>query len=277
MSGAAMFELVRVGHHKLVGEIIRLEGDTASIQVYEDTSGLTVGDPVIRRHQALSVELGPGIMDTIFDGIQRPLNDIAEMTKNVFIPRYTFLILLSASFHINALNIAYRGVDIACLNPAKQWQFTPTNFREGQHISGGDIFGYCFENEIISQHKIMCPPNIQGEIVKIYGAGTDGKDLFHVNEPVLEVYNDVLNRTYTLNMSHFWPVRKPRPCVEKLPANQALTTGLRVVDSIYPSVLGGTCAVPGAFGCGKTVISQSLAKFSNSDAVIVSPSSIIFM
>eukprot|EP01040_Poterioochromonas_malhamensis_P019972 gene19972-23742_t len=100
MSGAAMFELVRVGHHKLVGEIIRLEGDTASIQVYEDTSGLMVGDPVIRRHQALSVELGPGIMDTIFDGIQRPLNDIAQMSGDVFIPR---------------------GVDIACLNTAKQW------------------------------------------------------------------------------------------------------------------------------------------------------------
>lgn len=106
-----MFELVRVGHHKLVGEIIRLEGDTAFIQVYEDTSGLTVGDPVVRKHQALSVELGPGIMDTIFDGIQRPLNDIANLSGDVFIPR---------------------GVDIACLNPAKTWQFTPTNFREGE-------------------------------------------------------------------------------------------------------------------------------------------------
>ena len=120
MSGSAMFELVRVGHHKLVGEIIRLEGDTASIQVYEDTSGLTVGDPVLRRHQALSVELGPGIMDTIFDGIQRPLNDIAEFSGDVFIPR---------------------GVDIACLNTAKQWQYTPCGFREGMQISGGDVFG----------------------------------------------------------------------------------------------------------------------------------------
>jgi V-type H+-transporting ATPase subunit A len=120
MSGAAMFELVRVGHHKLVGEIIRLEGDTAYIQVYEDTSGLTVGDPVVRKHQALSVELGPGIMDTIFDGIQRPLNDIAGLNNDCFIPR---------------------GVDIACLNTSKQWQFTPANFREGQIISGGDIFG----------------------------------------------------------------------------------------------------------------------------------------
>lgn len=242
-----MFELVRVGYHKLVGEIIRLEGDTAYIQVYEDTSGLTVGDPVVRKHQALSVELGPGIMDTIFDGIQRPLNDIASLSGDCFIPR---------------------GVDIACLNTSKQWQFTPTNFREGQIISGGDIFGTVFENEIMTKHKIMCPPNICGEVVKVYGGGSDGKDLFHVDEPVLEVYNEAQNRTHVLNLSHFWPVRRPRPCAEKLPANQALTTGLRVIDSIYPSVLGGTCAVPGAFGCGKTVISQSLAKFSNSDCVV---------
>lgn len=115
-----MFELVRVGHQKLVGEIIRLEGDTASIQVYEDTSGLSVGDPVLRKHQALSVELGPGIMDMIFDGIQRPLDDIAKLSGDVFIPR---------------------GVDIASLNVSKQWQFTPSNFREGQLISGGDVFG----------------------------------------------------------------------------------------------------------------------------------------
>lgn len=242
-----MFELVRVGHHNLVGEIIRLEGDTASIQVYEDTSGLTVGDPIVRKRQALSVELGPGIMDTIFDGIQRPLNDIAVLSGDCFIPR---------------------GVDVPSLDVGKQWQFTPGGFREGQIIAGGDIFGTVFENEIISKHKIMCPPNISGEVVKLWGGGTDGKDLFHVDEPVMEVYNEASGTTHTLNLSHFWPVRRPRPCAEKLPANQALTTGLRVVDSIYPSVLGGTCAVPGAFGCGKTVISQSLAKFSNSDAIV---------
>ena len=114
----------------------------------------------------------------------------------------------------------------------------------------------------------MCPPNVFGEVVKVYGGGTDGKDLFHIDEPVMEVYNEAQNRTHVLNLSHFWPVRRPRPVAEKVPANQALTTGLRVVDVIYPSVLGGTCAVPGAFGCGKTVISQSLSKFSNSDAII---------
>jgi V-type H+-transporting ATPase subunit A len=247
MSGSAMYELVRVGFHKLVGEIIKLEGDTASIQVYEDTSGLTVGDPVLRRRQPLSVELGPGIMDTIFDGIQRPLSDIARESNDCFIPR---------------------GVDIASLDQNKQWQYTPGNFREGDLISGGDILGTVFENEIISQHKIMCPPHVYGEVVKIYGGGTDGKDLFHVNEPVMEVYNEAQDRTHTLNLSHFWPVRRPRPSVEKMPGNTALTTGLRCIDSIFPSVLGGTCAVPGAFGCGKTVISQTLSKYSNSDAIV---------
>lgn len=247
MSGAAMYELVRVGFHKLVGEIIKLEGDTASIQVYEDTSGLTVGDPVLRRRQPLSVELGPGIMDTIFDGIQRPLSDIARESNDCFIPR---------------------GVDIASLDQTKLWQFTPANFREGDPISGGDVFGTVFENEIISQHKIMCPPHIYGEVVKIYGGGTDGKDMFHVNEPVMEVYNEAQDKTHTLNLSHFWPVRRARPSVEKMPGNTALTTGLRCIDSIFPSVLGGTCAVPGAFGCGKTVISQTLSKYSNSDAIV---------
>ena len=135
-------------------------------------------------------------MDTIFDGIQRPLGDIARMSGDCFIPR---------------------GVDIACLDTAKQWQFTPKNFKEGDLISGGDIFGHVFENEIISQHKIMCPPNVFGEVKKIYGGGTDGKDLFHVDEPVMEVFNEAQNKTYKLNLSHFWPVRRPRPCAEKLP------------------------------------------------------------
>jgi V-type H+-transporting ATPase subunit A len=247
MAGAAMYELVRVGHLKLVGEIIRLEGDNAYVQVYEDTSGLMVGDPILRRRQPLSVQVGPGLMDMIFDGIQRPLKEIADYSKDVFIPR---------------------GIDLPNLNPDKQWEFTPANFREGQLISGGDIFGTVYENELISKHKIMCPPNICGEVVKIYGGGTDGLDSFNVDEPVMEVYNESQNKTHVLNLSHFWPVRKARPVAQKLPGNVALTTGQRVIDVMFPSVLGGTCAVPGAFGCGKTVISQSLSKYSNSDAIV---------
>jgi len=247
MSGAAMYELVRVGHQKLVGEIIKLEGDTASIQVYEETSGLTVGDPVLRKKQPLSVELGPGIMGTIFDGIQRPLEHIFVTSGDVYVPK---------------------GVDVPCLSRLKRWAFKPANVSEGQPVSGGDIIGTVYENEIIDVHKIMCPPNVYGIIKKINTTNTDGKETFLVDDIVMEVYNEVQNKTHKLSLSHFWPVRRPRPINEKLPGNQALTTGLRVVDGMFPSVLGGTCAVPGAFGCGKTVISQSLSKFSNSDAIV---------
>jgi len=247
MSGAAMYELVRVGHQKLVGEIIKLEGDTASIQVYEETSGLTVGDPVLRKKQPLSVELGPGIMGTIFDGIQRPLEHIFVTSGDVYVPK---------------------GVDVPCLSRLKRWTFRPANVSVGQPISGGDIIGTVYENEIIDVHKIMCPPNVYGTIRKINSTGTDGKEDFVVDDIVMEVFNEAQNKTHKLSLSHFWPVRRPRPITEKLPGNQALTTGLRVVDGMFPSVLGGTCAVPGAFGCGKTVISQSLSKFSNSDAIV---------
>mmetsp|Transcript_13099 Transcript_13099/g.27697 ORF Transcript_13099/g.27697 Transcript_13099/m.27697 type:complete len:625 (-) Transcript_13099:91-1965(-) len=247
MSGAAMYELMRVGHSKLVGEIIKLEGDTASIQVYEDTSGLTVGDPVLRKKQPLSVELGPGIMGSIFDGIQRPLEDIWRASGDVYVPK---------------------GVDVPCLTRETRWTFTPGAFKEGQPISGGDVVGTVYENEIIDSHKILCPPNVYGTVAKIYTTGTDGSETFLVDDVVMEVFNEVQNKTHKLTLSHFWPVRRPRPIVEKLPGNQPLITGLRIIDALFPSVLGGTCAVPGAFGCGKTVISQSLSKFSNSDAII---------
>jgi V-type H+-transporting ATPase subunit A len=247
MSGAAMYELMRVGHSKLVGEIIKLEGDTASIQVYEDTSGLTVGDPVLRKKQPLSVELGPGIMGSIFDGIQRPLEDIWRASGDVYVPK---------------------GVDVPCLTREKKWTFTPGNFKEGQPISGGDVVGTVYENEIIDTHKILCPPNVFGTVAKIYTTGTDGKEDFLVDDVVMEVFNEAQNKTHKLTLSHFWPVRRPRPIAEKLPGKAPLITGLRVIDALFPSVLGGTCAVPGAFGCGKTVISQSLSKFSNSDCII---------
>jgi V-type H+-transporting ATPase subunit A len=247
MSGAAMYELVRVGHSKLVGEIIKLEGDTASIQVYEDTSGLTVGDPVLRKKQPLSVELGPGIMGTIFDGIQRPLEHIFQDSGDVYVPK---------------------GVDIPCLTRNVRWTFTPANIREGQPVAGGDIIGVVYENEIINSHRILCPPNVYGTVTKIHTTGTDNQETFLVDDVVMEVYNEGQDKTHMLTLSHFWPVRRPRPITEKLPGNVPLITGLRVIDGLFPSVLGGTCAVPGAFGCGKTVISQSLSKFSNSDVIV---------
>ena len=147
MTGAAMYELVRVGFQKLVGEIIKLDGDTASIQVYEETSGLTIGDPVERTKKPLSVQLGPGIMNEIFDGIQRPLESIHVATEDVYVPR---------------------GVTVQSLNPTKTWAFTPgTGFIEGtSQISGGDIIGEVYENELIT-HKILCPPNVSGTITKV--------------------------------------------------------------------------------------------------------------
>jgi len=231
-----------------VGEIIKLEGDTASIQVYEDTSGLTVGDPVLRKKQPLSVELGPGIMGTIFDGIQRPLEHIFKDTGDVYVPK---------------------GVDIPCLSRDVRWTFTPSaEIREGSPVTGGDVMGIVYENEIIDSHKILVPPNVYGTVTKIHSNGTDGQETFLVDDTVMEVYNEARDQTHYLSLSHFWPVRRPRPITEKLPGSVPLITGLRVIDGLFPSVLGGTCAVPGAFGCGKTVISQSLSKFSNSDVIV---------
>ena len=153
------------------------------------------------------------------------------------------------------------------LDQDKKYEYTPVHFSEGDPISGGDIFGVCYENELMTQHKIMCPPGISGTVVKIYGNGTDGHDHMSLSDTVLEVQGPT-GKITKLGMSHFWPVRKPRPVAEKLPGQTALITGQRVIDTLFPSVLGGTCAIPGAFGCGKTCISQALSKYSNTDCVI---------
>jgi V-type H+-transporting ATPase subunit A len=239
MSGSAMYELVRVGYSELVGEIIRLEGDMATIQVYEETSGVTVGDPVLRTGKPLSVELGPGIMSSIFDGIQRPLKDINELTQSIYIPR---------------------GVNTPALSATAQWDFKPINIRVGSHVTGGDIYATVFENRMV-KHKMMLPPRARGTVTWIAPAGN-----YTVNDKVLELEFDGEKTSYT--MLQVWPVRQPRPVVEKLPANYPLLTGQRVLDALFPCVQGGTTAIPGAFGCGKTVISQSLSKYSNSDVII---------
>jgi len=248
MSGAAMYELVRVGKEKLVGEIIKLEMDQAYIQVYEETAGLTIGDPVLRTGRPLSVELGPGIMNAIFDGIQRPLNVIAKnQEKAGFNPIYI-----------------PRGVDVRALDREKKYEFTlNSKWKKGDIISPGDVLGTVYENEMVTHHKIMCPPGIAGEIQSFEPSGsyTIDKVLFVVN---LSNGRGKVNIT----MTHEWPVRMPRPCAEKIPGKVALLTGQRVLDGIFPAVQGGTCAIPGAFGCGKTVISQALSKHSNCDGII---------
>lgn len=240
MSGAAMYELVRVGHSELVGEIIRLEGDLATIQVYEETSGVTIGDPVLRTGKPLSVELGPGIMGSIYDGIQRPLEEICELTKSIYIPR---------------------GVNTLSLKRQVQWDFQPSkDIKVGSHVSGGDIIGDVRENTLITL-KVMVPPKAAGTVTYVSPAGS-----YTIEDVVLETEFDGAKSKFT--MLQVWPVRQVRPVSEKLSANYPLLTGQRVLDALFPCVQGGTTAIPGAFGCGKTVISQSLSKFSNSDVII---------
>jgi V-type H+-transporting ATPase subunit A len=241
MSGTKMYEVVRVGNDKLVGEIIKLEGDTASVQVYEDTSGLTVGDPIIKTNLPLALELGPGILDGIYDGIQRPLTRIQELSQSVFIPR---------------------GMDIPNLDRDKQWDYTPdANIRVGSLVSAGDVVGIVRENGLFRRHCIMIPPGTQGTVKEMKGKGN-----YKVDEVVLSVEDGGKVKPVTLFQK--WPVRMSRPVVDKLPGKEALLTCERVIDALFPVTLGGTAAVPGAFGCGKTVISQALSKYSNAEVIV---------
>jgi len=207
--------------------------------VYEETSGLTVGDPVICTGQPLSVQLGPGIMGRIYDGIQRPLEKIAETTQSIYIPR---------------------GIQTTALDDDIKWAFTPGSFKVGDAVSGGDIIGVVPENNIIT-HSVMIKPGLMGKVTFVAPKGS-----YTIMDTVLKTEFEGKVTEHT--MQHFWPVRSPRPVAEKLAGNSPLLTGQRVIDALFPSVLGGTCAVPGAFGCGKTVISQALSKYSNSDCII---------
>ncbi|KAJ2749684.1 H(+)-transporting V1 sector ATPase subunit A [Coemansia pectinata] len=240
MTGSAMHELVRVGHEALVGEVIRIEGDKATLQVYEETAGLTVGDPVLKSGKPLSVELGPGLSSNIFDGIQRPLKAIQEVSQSIYIPR---------------------GIDTPALDKKLEWQFEPVGVRVGDHIAGGDVFGTVYENSLLRNHSIMVPPNARGTVTFIAPSGK-----YTVADVVLETEFEGVKAKHT--MMQVWPVRLPRPVTEKLAADHPLLTGQRVLDALFPCVQGGTTAIPGAFGCGKTVISQSLSKYSNSDFIV---------
>ncbi|KFG31322.1 putative vacuolar ATP synthase subunit A, partial [Toxoplasma gondii GAB2-2007-GAL-DOM2] len=214
MSGTKMYELVRVGWQRLVGEIIRLEGDKAFIQVYEETAGLCVGDPVLKTGKPLSVELGPGLLDNIFDGIQRPLERIAQVAQSVFVPK---------------------GVDVPALDHKKLWEYNPVaNVQVGDILTGnfsrrGDIIGTVHENNLFLEHRIMIPPKIQGKVSWIAPAGS-----YTVKDTIMTL--EYRGEQIPIQMAHDWP--------------------------------GGTCAIPGAFGCGKTCISQALSKYSNSQVII---------
>ncbi|KAJ5980944.1 ATPase F1 complex beta subunit/V1 complex C-terminal [Penicillium waksmanii] len=240
MMGCAMYELCQVGHDLLSGEIIRIDQDKATIQVYEETAGLTVGDPVTLTGKPLSVELGPGLMETIYDGIQRPLRAIAEKSEGIYIPR---------------------GISVNALDRSKKWDYKPAGFKVGDHITGGDIWGTVFENSLVNDHKILLPPRARGTITRIAPAGSHT-----VDEKLLEV--EFEGKKTEFGLMQTWPVRVPRPTSDKLSADAPFIVGQRVLDALFPSVQGGTVCIPGAFGCGKTVISQSVSKFSNSDIIV---------
>lgn len=204
------------------------------------TAGVTVGDPVFRTGKPLSVELGPGLMETIYDGIQRPLKAISDTSNSIYIPR---------------------GIAVPSLNREKKWDFKRADLKVGDHISGGDVWGSVFENSLLNDHKILLPPRARGTITRIAEEGS-----YTVEEKLLEIEFDGKKTEH--GMMHSWPVRVPRPVNEKLPSDSPFIVGQRVLDALFPSVQGGTVCIPGAFGCGKTVISQSVSKFSNSDIII---------
>lgn len=195
---------------------------------------------MLRTGKPLSVELGPGLMETIYDGIQRPLKAISDTSSSIYIPR---------------------GIDVPSLNREKKWDFKRGQFKVGDHISGGDVWGSVWENSLLNDHKILMPPRARGTITRIAEEGS-----YTVDEKLLEVEFDGKKTEYS--MMHTWPVRVPRPVNDKLPSDSPFIVGQRVLDALFPSVQGGTVCIPGAFGCGKTVISQSVSKFSNSDIIV---------
>ena len=231
-----MFDVVRVGDKNLIGEIIEMHGDRASIQVYEETAGIGRGDRVVSTGAPLSVELGPGLMENIYDGIQRPLVAI----KNAVGPNIT------------------RGIDLPALDREKKWYFEATAKR-GDKIKGGDVYGIVKENEVV-EHKIMAPPGTEGKIAELLSG------YYTVTDTIGKL--DTEQGEVPITMMQKWPVRKARPYKEKLPPNEPLITGQRNVDSMFPVAKGGTACIPGPFGSGKTVVQHQLAKWSDADFVI---------
>jgi V/A-type H+-transporting ATPase subunit A len=237
LTDAKMYDVVRVGKERLVGEVIVLDGDLASIQVYEETAGLGPGDPVEGTGEPLSVELGPGLIGSIYDGIQRPLEAI-EKRWGAYIRR---------------------GVEAAALNRAAKWRFTPT-VKKGDTVGEGDIIGTVQETTLVVQ-KIMVPPGISGVLEEIR-AGE-----FTVEETI-GIVKDAQGKRHELKLMQRWPVRKARPYREKLPSEELLTTGQRIIDTLFPIAKGGTACVPGPFGSGKTVIQHQLAKWADADIIV---------
>ena len=236
---ANMSDVVRVGPQRLIGEILTMNGDSASIQVYEETSGLGPGAEVETTGYPMSVELGPGMIENIYDGIQRPLEEILKKAGSNNLPR---------------------GVEVPPIDPEKLWDFTPTA-RAGDQVVGGDVIGTVPETPVVL-HKIMVPPNLKGTLKSVAAAGT-----YNVKQTVAVLTKED-GTDVELTMSQRWPVRVGRPYKHKYPPTRPLSSGQRIVDTFFPVAKGGTAAIPGPFGSGKTVMQHALAKWSDVDIVI---------
>ncbi len=235
---ANMSDVVRVGPRRLIGEILTMKGDSASIQVYEETSGLGPGAEVVTTGAPMSVELGPGMIEGIYDGIQRPLEKIVEKVGACIT----------------------RGVEVPALDPEKKWEFTPA-VQEGTEVVGGDVIGTVPETAVVL-HKIMVPPKMSGTIVKV---AAKGQYTIHETMAVLRTKE---GKEVELTMVQKWPVRVGRPYAKKYPPKRPLSSGQRIIDTMFPIAKGGTAAVPGPFGSGKTVVQHQLAKWSDVDIVV---------
>ena len=237
LKNAKMYDVVKVSGQKLIGEIIELNRDSATIQVYEETSGIGPGEPVFSTDMPLSVELGPGLISSIYDGIQRPL-DILKSTSGNFITR---------------------GAEAYAVDRKKKWDFEPTS-KKGDKVISGDIIGSVQESSIV-KHKIMVPYGIQGEIKVIY------KDKFTVTDTIALI-KDQEGSIHEIKMLQKWPVREPRPFKKKLPPIEPLITGQRIIDMFFPIAKGGTACIPGPFGSGKTVVQHQISKWCDAEIIL---------
>lgn len=237
MENVQVYDVVRVSHKKLIGEVIELRGDLASIQVYEETAGIGPGEPVFYTNQPLSAELGPGLIESIFDGIQRPLTNIYE-THGPHIPL---------------------GIDLPRLNREKEWDFVPV-IDLNKQVSGGVILGTVQETPVVL-HKIMVPPHVFGKLIWLH------KGKAKVTDVIAKIV-DKDGKTIDLTMIQYWPVRKKRPYLNKLAPNKIMVTGQRVIDALFPVSIGGIAAIPGPFGSGKTVVQHQLAKWADADIIV---------
>ena len=237
LKNAKMYDVVKVSSQKLIGEIIELNRDSATIQVYEETSGIGPGEPVFSTDMPLSVELGPGLISSIYDGIQRPL-DILKSTRGDFITR---------------------GAEAFAIDRKKKWDFEPIS-KKGDKVVSGDIIGTVQESSIV-KNKIMVPYGIQGEIKEIY------KDKFTVTDTIALI-KDLEGSIQEIKMLQKWPVRSPRPYKKKLPPLEPLITGQRTIDTFFPITKGGTACIPGPFGSGKTVVQHQISKWCNAEIIL---------